>query len=299
MSIVDICKKYGLNMIKDMKKVKTTKNICLFKFRTEQVNSHIHNLLNPNENYFIVGKDYICKEHHKQQGFTLHTNYTYKLIKLTPKTATLYDEIDNQKYTFDRRILTKKFKQPYALTCDSIQGLSFDKGEAITIFDSNTDYCDRRFLWVAITRCRALQDVNIYIHSESEVNSLKNSRLRLYYKNKIIGYKHQDTKANRNFRNIIDYGKDKYNTYFGCLTNIMYNDQIQYHEYVNHEWLEKKLKKCKFKCNNCDKHMEIYIDDATVKSNITIDRVNSKLPHIISNCQLLCHSCNSAKGNRY
>ena len=79
----------------------------------------------------------------------------------------------------------------------------------------------------------------------------------------------------------------------------MYNDQIQYHEYVNHEWLEEKLKKCKFKCNNCDKHMEIYIDDATVKSNITIDRVNSKLPHFISNCQILCHSCNSAKGNRY
>ena len=193
MSIVDICNKYGLNMIKDMKKVKTTKNICLFRFRTEQVNSHVHNLLYPNQNYFIVGKDYICKEHHKQQGFTLHTNYTYKLKKFTAKEAILYDETENKNYTIDSRILIKKFKQPYALTCDSIQGLSFDKGEAITIFDSNTDYCDRRYLWVAITRCRALKDVNLYIHSESEVNSLKNSRLRLYHKNKIIGYKHQDT----------------------------------------------------------------------------------------------------------
>ena len=43
----------------------------------------------------------------------------------------------------------------------------------------------------------------------------------------------------------------------------------------------------------------MHINNGSVNSNLTVDRIDSSIAHFISNCQLLCHSCNSAKGNRY
>ena len=81
---------------------------------------------------------------------------------------------------------------PYANTCDSVQGLSIDN--KITIFDCNTPYVDRYFIWTALTRSTDLNNVQIYKHSKEEVMSLKRSWVRLYFNQKIQGYKQQDKK---------------------------------------------------------------------------------------------------------
>ena len=50
------------------------------------------------------------------------------------------------------------------------------------------------YIWTALTRSTNLNNVQIYEHSKEEVMSLKRSWVRLYFNQKIQGYKQQDKK---------------------------------------------------------------------------------------------------------
>ena len=103
--------------------------------------------------------------------------------------------------TLDIKLLSH-FKLPYCLTCHSVQGLSMD--DEVTIFDCNTPYVDRNFVWTAITRVRDLKNVTYFEHSNDEVQALEDSRLKQYFNLKINGYKKQDIKTKR------EIDKDKF-----------------------------------------------------------------------------------------
>lgn len=271
MTIEEICKKHKINIVRKLSDVKTKINISLFNFRCEQVNNHVDkNMLNHKED-FIVGGNIICRKYERK--LKLNTNYTYKIIKINKKEITILDEVDNKEYKITECILRNHFKLPYALTCDSVQGLSFDENEILTIFDSNTPYVDRKFIWTAITRARKLENINVFIHPESELERLTQSRIRLYFNYKVDGYKSQDTKAKR---------------------------QIIKEDFVDEPWINEELEKVKYSCIFCKKHLELYIDEnSNVKSNITVDRKDNSKSHLKSNCQICCLDCNRKKGNRY
>lgn len=273
MSIESICKKHNLKTLTKLTDVKTVNNIALFNFRCNVVNSHIHkNVLNFTETYFN-GLNIICKKYDRKKNYTVNTNYTYKIIKLGKKETKIKDEVEEKEFTIPNGVLTNNFKLPYALTCDSVQGLSFGENEKITVFDSNTPYVDRKYLWTALTRARKLENVNIFIHSNDEVERLTQSRLRLYFNMKVENYKAQDNKAKRDFNKV---------------------------DYITEEWINTKIEECNYNCMFCKKHMELYIDEySNVKSNITVDRINNSLPHTKANSQICCLSCNRIKGNRY
>ena len=77
--------------------------------------------------------------------------------------------------TFDIKYLSY-FKLPYCMTVHSVQGLSID--DAITIFDCNTPYVDREFVWTAITRARELKNITFFEHSANEIKRLEESKLK-------------------------------------------------------------------------------------------------------------------------
>lgn len=155
---------------------------------------------------------------------------------------------------------------PYADTCDSVQGLSIK--HPISIFDTNTSYVDRYFIWTAITRATDLNNVQIFEYSEREVMSLKRSWVRLYFSHKVQGYKHQDNKAGRQYNN-----KD----------------------YIDPVWFKIQFRNHKC-CPLCGCLFEVSIlEDNRVTSNITADRIDNIKPHTISNCRLMCTKCNISK----
>ena len=155
---------------------------------------------------------------------------------------------------------------PYTNTCDSVQRLSIDN--KITIFDCNTPYVDGYFIWTALTRSTNLNNVQIYEHSKEEVMSLKRSWVRLYFNQKIQGYKQQDKKNGR---------------------------QHNSDDYIDPEWFKLQYRTNK-KCPLCNVSFEVSIlEDNKVTSNITADRMDNNKPHIKSNCKLTCVSCNVAK----
>ena len=301
MSIVDICDKYNIKTVDDMRDVDTMKNICYFNSRCETVNNHIfNNIIHKDDvkkpSKWIIGNEYVCREYAKTKTYKINKNYTYRLKKLyiQHKTATISNEVDKVDYVIPLEILHKNFKLPYANTCDSMQGVSLKENEKVTIFDANTCYIDTKYIWTACTRARKLENVQIFIHSEKETNHLTLCKKMQYLKFKCNNYKTQDTKAGREFKNIPE------NDYlFGFLTYKMNNETLKFKEYVNEDWLQFKIKDCKNKCNNCKKKFDMHINNGSVNSNLTVDRIDSSIAHFITNCQLLCHSCNSSKGNRY
>lgn len=274
LSIEEICIKHKLNMVKEYKDIKTKKNVAYFNFRCNQVNNLVHNnILKFKEEYFN-DLNIICKKYCNKKGQVLNTNYTYKIIDYDKdkNNVTILDELEDKKYFITQCQLKSDFRLPYCYTCDSIQGLSFEEDDEITIFDSNTAYVDRKYLWTAITRCRQLKNVNIYIHPEEELTRLKYSRMELYFREKVQGYKYQDRIANR---------------------------EIDNEEYIDNHWIINKVIECKFSCKYCKERMNVNIsNDGNITSNITVDRINNKKSHTKNNCQICCSTCNSKKSNR-
>ena len=262
---MDTFKKHNIKIINRMKDVDTTNNICLFNFRCDQVNNHISKNIIKRDGYY-TGMDVICKSHYKSKYIKLYVNYHYTIKSIKKNQIIIHEPLDNNDITLTYDIFNKHFKMPYANTCDSVQGLSIDN--KITIFDCNTPYVDRYFIWTALTRSTNLNNVQIYEHSKEEVMSLKRSWVKLYLNKKIQGYKQQDKKSGR---------------------------QHNSDDYIDSEWFKLQYRNNK-KCPLCNTLFEVSIlEDNKVTSNITADRIDNNKSHIKSNCNLVCVSCNVAK----
>ena len=113
--------------------------------------------------------------HYKTSKTRLYVNYHYVIESIDDKNVTIIEPVDNINITLTIDKLKKHFKLPYANTCDSVQGLRL--GEKITIFDCNTPYVDRYYIWTALTRAKDMKNVQVFEHSDQEVMSLKKSWL--------------------------------------------------------------------------------------------------------------------------
>ena len=261
---IETFKKHDMKIINKMKDVDTTNNICLFNFRCDQVNKHVSKNIIKKDGFY-TGMDVVCKSHYKSKNIRLYVNYYYTIKSIKKNEIIIHEQLDNNDISLTYKVFNKHFKMPYANTCDSVQGLSIDN--KITIFDCNTPYVDRYFIWTALTRSTDLNNVQIYEHSKEEVMSLKRSWVRLYFNQKIQGYKQQDKKNGR---------------------------QHNSDDYIDPEWFKLQYRTNK-KCPLCNVSFEVSIlEDNKVTSNITADRIDNNKPHIKSNCKLACVSCNVA-----
>jgi len=264
-------KKY-FNTIRSYKDLKTTKNISFFNFRAEKVNKvlqkkmkNITNYITYKEFMYYEGLELICKKHYKAKDKRLFTNYSYILDKIDDKKFTVLEPVDNVKMTFDIKFLTY-FKLPWCMTCHSVQGLSID-GQ-VTLFDCNTAYVDRNFVWTAITRVRDLKNITFFEHSPEEVERLEDSKLRQYIKLKIDGNKRQDIDAKR---------------------------KIENNKFVDVQWFCQEVLKHD-RCPLCNCKFYVVMDEKKqIKCNISIDRIDNRIAHHKYNCHLMCVECNKSK----
>ena len=252
--------------------VKTNKNISFFNFRAEKINVHVQSMLNIPYGAFKNGKywyykrlELVCKKYYKAKNVKVYTNYSYILENINDKFFTIVEPIDNIQMTLEIKLLTY-FKLPFCSTCHSLQGLSVE--DEICLFDCNTPYVDRNFVWTALTRARELKNITYFHHSDYEVQRLENSRLLQYLKLKIENYKRQDLDAKR---------------------------KINRDKYVDIEWFTKEINGNEV-CPLCNSKYYIVLDDNNdVRCNISIDRLDNTIPHIKENCHLLCIECNKCK----
>jgi len=145
----------------------------------------------------------------------------------------------------------------------------------MTIFDVNTPYVDRYFIWTALTRATDFKNITIYEHSQEDVISLRQSKVKQYFEHKVDNYKRQDKKAGRKW--------------------------IE-EEYISADWFNNEYHKLTIKsCISCKTPYEIpHIDhNANVTSTLTADRINNSLPHTTNNVRLICLNCNRIRGNKY
>ena len=158
-------KKYFKTIYK-MSDVTTTKNLSYFNFRGETINKFVQNKIikvpkdavkiDERDDYFYYkGLELVCKKFYKIKNIRLYTNYAYILKDITSRKFTVVEPVDEVEIKLDINLLKKHFKLPYCSTVHSVQGLSID--EEICIFDCNTPYVDKYFIWTAITRARDLK----------------------------------------------------------------------------------------------------------------------------------------------
>ena len=208
LKLYDVFRKHGITMTSDSAKDITTntrKNICYFNFRAKMINGKVHKTVNNHPSSvnidgteYFKGLELICKKSYKgSKGIRLYTNYTYEITEFNEKEFSIREPVDNDRFKFPIKMLSH-FSLPYCMTVHSVQGLSIN--EPITIFDSNTPYVDRHFVWTALTRATNLNNVTIFMHSHEKNSRFENSKIKQYFKIKIQGYKSQDKKANREFK---------------------------------------------------------------------------------------------------
>ena len=271
MDISTTMKKY-FKTIRSYRDLKTTKNISFFNFRSEKINKVLQKRMKINTKHieynefmYYEGLELICKKHYKTKDKRLFTNYTYILDKIDDKSFTVLEPVDNVKMTFEIKFLTY-FKLPWCLTCHSVQGLSID--DKVTLFDCNTAYVDRNFVWTAITRVRDLKNITFFEHSPEEVQRLEDAKLRQFIKLKIDGNKRQDIDAKRKIE------KDKY---------------------VDVQWFSQQVL-ANDRCPLCCCKYYIVTDEKNkIMCNISIDRIDNRIAHHRDNCHLMCIECNKSK----
>jgi hypothetical protein len=292
-TMIKLLKNYDFNIIYKMEDVKTKNNVCFFNYKVDQVNKFVHNKLIdiPKDFIEINGIKYfnglfiVCKKHmilndinNKKNRMKFYVNHEYKIDELNNKTITLINTVDNDKITCNLKSLNKKTKKfvnildnfnlPYANTAHALQGLSID--DEITIFDTDVAHTDPNYVYVALTRARDFKKVNIFVTNKYEKERLHDSKIDLYFKDKINGYKLQDKNAGRKIdkNNFIDL------------------------DYIKTQLNYKKLGCCKW----CHQKYFIDIKDGNVSSNISFDRLNNSKCHSKDNLQVICSKCNSKKG---
>jgi hypothetical protein len=177
------------------------------------------------------------------------------------------DETNDKIYDITTNLMQNNFILEYCRTIDSMQGASVN--DRMTIFDLNLPYVSKNHVWVGITRCRSLKNLQIFIHPENEVKSYTYSRIKQYFTMKVQNYMKQDDKVKREFKD---------------------------DDYIDDNFIFQQQKKTNNKCSYCLKDLEIFIDnDNAVKSNLTIDRIDNRLAHIKTNCKICCLTCNISK----
>jgi hypothetical protein len=266
-------KKYGIKTINDMTDLETLNNICYFNFRCCKVNAHVHKnkIKKPTKTVIVENVEYykglelVCREHYKKKGVRLFVNYTYVIDNINSKTMAIIEPVENIKIVLPVEMLNK-FKLSYANTNHSVQGLTLEK--AYTIFDMNTPYINRQWAWVSLTRTDDLSKITVFEHNQNEVNGLTSSRMTQYFHMKVNNYKLQDKKAGRTF-NVKDY--------------------------VTSDWIRTTRQAQKNECCICKCPLELCLNDGTVTSNVTVDRIMNDLAHIQSNCKLSCIKCNCSR----
>jgi ATP-dependent exoDNAse (exonuclease V) alpha subunit len=191
---------------------------------------------------------------------TLQIKKAKTYVNYTYKIIEIKDESmilndDDEDIEVSKELIEKHFKLPYARTCSSVQGMTID--ENITIFDFYNNFVDKYWLYTAITRTTELKNVSIFVGKQKDLTEYINGKIV----NMIKFHKESDAKACREWNG----------------------------NYIDLDFVLEEFKNTS-NCRYCGEPIDIYGDEC-----FSIDRIDNDLPHIKTNCQIICVTCNKSK----
>jgi hypothetical protein len=65
--------------------------------------------------------------------------------------------------------------------------------------------------------------------------------------------------------------------------------------YITPLWVAERLIRCDNRCEICQKELKIAGYEGSDTDQISVDRINNDLAHLVSNCQITCLHCNVSK----
>jgi hypothetical protein len=148
------------------------------------------------------------------------------------------------------------FTNPQATTGHSCQGDTIR--EPYVILEANHFYATPEWFYTALTRATRLKDVYIYTGASAC------SKVKGKIADKLKSYAEQDYVANREYKA---------------------------EDFITSRWITDTLKKQNYCCSRCYTPLSLdysYGDPA----QFSVNRHNNDLPHIRSNCEITCLSCN-------
>ena len=265
-SVIDIINKYNL---KTTDKIITEDNIAYTNSKCNEVSKQVRKMLGKKNDYEI-GEKLICKKFfkHNKTKTNINKNFEYIIDDVQLEYLTLRDE--NTHFTMDLKIkfIEDHFIHNYCNTCHSRQGSTIKK--PITIHQWDFHHVSRKWLYTAITRATHFNNVYFMIDNkilEKDIKKKQDKAVWHYFDKKVSNYMKQDKKAGREIKSYLECDK-----------------------YINIKWLKNCINSC---CGGCGNNFSLDIDDNfNVSSDITAQRLDNTLPHILNNIEPMCVICN-------
>lgn len=224
--------------------------------------------VNIENKYYRVGQKIICHSSenlHDIEDKTnkLHTNFEYIITDINVERALItLRNVYYEYYTIQFHKL-KHFDYEYCNTILSTQGDTY-KNVPVSICDIDSYFMSiPENLNVAISRANKIGNNSFFVLNKLQLNT---SHLHSRIEKKIRGYKQQDFYAGREFEE---------------------------EDYITRDWVVEKLFDYGLVCPMCN--ITMGWDDSNISTSFVVDRVHNSLAHIASNCQIICHNCNSKK----
>lgn len=263
-SVIDIIKKYNFKMTN---KVITEDNIAYTNAKCNAVSKEVRKMLGRKDEY-EKGEKLVCRKFFKCNGNNINKNFEYIIDDVNNETITLRDENTDETMKLKIQFVDEHFIHYYCNTCHSRQGSTIKK--PITIHEWSFHFVSRKWLYTAITRATHFDNVYFMVSDKTiqkDIEDKQNKAIWHYFKNKVSNYMKQDKNAGRDIR-----------------------DECERNIYITINWLKNCINK---NCGCCGNKFTIDIDDDyNVSSDITAQRIDNSLPHIIDNIEPMCIICN-------
>ena len=239
--------------------LESVRNVAYLNATCERVSRRVQRELLKKTDEYSVGEVLVCRSYFKVKKQVFNVNYEYSITAVEHNCLTLSNGNSINAVLVPIEVVRKNFIHHYCRTCHSFQGSSLD--EQLTIFDWKFVHVNRKWLYTSVTRATHLKNVLFFDYDEDQE---KQEEMLQYFGKKVERYKQQDRKARRD---------------------------VAIKGYVTREWLMGCLGKS---CPECG--------DALIyergRSNLTAQRVDNNLPHLIDNVVPCCVFCNCALSNR-
>ena len=259
---VEIAKKY-FKIVDDISKCKGT--MITYRNETAEIlNTYFHDRKKAPTKYvqfqnikYYVGLTLRCRKYIKKGQDKAFVNYQYIITRINKNEFTIKEIHSDKTITLNIEELTK-FTLHYSGTCHSLQGVTVN--DSVTIFDLNFVMVSREWLYTAVTRCNNLDNIYVCLTENMKQNKYI---VRSAIKRKINAHKIEDNKKER--------------------------------EYDDNDFVDIHFVCSKFDAQNgrCARCLNEIILDYKPKDEcqFSINRIDNRLAHIKSNCELTCLKC--------
>ena len=207
------------------------KNICYYNDTVDRLNNLI-------SGGFIVGDDIICRKTHNFKDIRIMTNCLYRIDEQNKCEFTLYDYENEKQFVLTHQQMAGKFKACNGFTGHSIQGLTFGDDDFINIFNTDSKWVSKKWLWVAITRVSSLKNLRVCVDNTFQIEGIQS----VY--SKIQSYKTTDVSKGLEAKNVLsrnDINKKLINQSF-CCYHCKNSVKLQYEEGDLMQWSVDRLK---------------------------------------------------------